>query len=150
MNVNKLNRILIVEDNENDLELTLDALSEYNLANFIDVARDGEEALNYLHKRDKFSERENRNPVLILLDLKLPKVNGHEILHQIRTTESLKLIPVVVLTSSKEETDIVSSYEKGVNAYVVKPVAFHDFVDAIKHLGIFWALINESPAEKTN
>jgi len=150
MNVNKLNRILIVEDNENDLELTLDALSEYNLANFIDVARDGEEALNYLHKRDKFSERENRNPVLILLDLKLPKVNGHEILHQIRTTESLKLIPVVVLTSSKEETDIVSSYEKGVNAYVVKPVAFHDFVDAIKHLGIFWALINESPAVKTN
>jgi len=150
MNVNKLNRILIVEDNENDLELTLDALSEYNLANFIDVARDGEEALNYLHKRDKFSERENRNPVLILLDLKLPKVNGHEILQQIRTTESLKLIPVVVLTSSKEETDIVSSYEKGVNAYVVKPVAFHDFVDAIKHLGIFWALINESPAVKTN
>ena len=150
MNVNKLNRILIVEDNENDLELTLDALSEYNLANFIDVARDGEEALNYLHKRDKFSERENRNPVLILLDLKLPKVNGHEILQQIRTTESLRLIPVVVLTSSKEETDIVSSYEKGVNAYVVKPVAFHDFVDAIKHLGIFWALINESPAVKTN
>jgi len=147
MNINRLNRILIVEDNENDLELTLDVLSEYNLANFIDVARDGEEALQYLHKEGKFKDRENRNPVLILLDLKLPKVNGHEILHEIRTSESLKLIPVVILTSSKEETDIVRSYEKGVNAYVVKPVAFHDFVDAIKHLGVFWALINESASE---
>ncbi len=85
---------------------------------------------------------------MILLDLKLPKVNGHEILHEIRTTESLKLIPVVVLTSSKEETDIVKSYENGVNAYVVKPVSFHDFLDAIKQLGIFWALINESPSER--
>ncbi len=148
MNINKLNRILIVEDNDNDLELTLDALSEYNLANFIDVARDGEEAMHYLRKQGKFKDRENNNPVLILLDLKLPKVNGHEILHEIRTTESLKLIPVVVLTSSKEETDIVKSYENGVNAYVVKPVSFHDFLDAIKQLGIFWALINESPSEK--
>lgn len=147
MNINKLNRILIVEDNENDLELTLDVLSEYNLANFIDVARDGEEALQYLHKEGKFKDRGNSNPVLILLDLKLPKVNGHEILQEIRTIDSLKLIPVVILTSSKEETDIVKSYEKGVNAYVVKPVAFHDFVDAIKHLGVFWALVNESASD---
>lgn len=148
MNINNLNRILIVEDNENDLELTLDALSEFNLANYIDIARDGKEAMDYLHKRGKFSERENGNPVLILLDLKLPKIDGHEVLNEIRSNESMKLIPVVILTSSNEETDIVRSYEKGVNAYVVKPVGFHDFIDAIKHLGIFWALINESPVER--
>jgi CheY-like chemotaxis protein len=148
MNINSINRILIVEDNENDLELTLDALAEYNLANFIDIARDGEEAMDYLYKKGKFSERGNSNPVLILLDLKLPKISGHEILDSIKSSEDLKLIPVVVLTSSKEETDILRSYENGVNAYVVKPVDFHDFIDAIKQLGIFWALINEVPHDK--
>lgn len=145
MAVDNLNRILIVEDNENDLELTIDALSEHNFANFIDIVRDGEEALDYLYKRGKFSARANGNPVVILLDLKLPKINGQEVLDEIKSSLEFKAIPVVVLTSSKEESDLIASYQKGVNAYVVKPVDFHDFVDAVKNLGIFWALINETP-----
>jgi DNA-binding response OmpR family regulator len=145
MAINNINRILIVEDNENDLELTMDALSEHNIANFIDIAKDGEEALDYLLKRDKFKSRESGNPVVILLDLKLPKVGGLETLEQIKKTDSLKKIPIVILTSSKEESDIISSYSYGVNAYVVKPVEFDKFVEAIKHLGVFWALLNEPP-----
>jgi DNA-binding response OmpR family regulator len=146
MAANNLNRILIVEDNDNDLELTTDALSEYNLANFIDVARDGEEALDYLYKRGKFKERANGNPIVILLDLKLPKVSGFEVLKTIKSDEKLKTIPVVILTSSKEETDIINGYDLGVNSYVVKPVEFHNFIDAVKQLGVFWALLNEPPA----
>lgn len=145
MPVNNINRILLVEDNENDLELTIDALSEHNLANFIDIARDGQEAIDYLTKTGKFSSRENGNPVVILLDLKLPKKSGQEVLDEIKNSEIYKTIPVVILTSSKEESDLVKSYQKGVNAYVVKPVDFHDFVDAVKNLGVFWALINETP-----
>lgn len=145
MPVNNINRILLVEDNENDLELTIDALSEHNLANFIDIARDGQEAIDYLTKTGKFSSRENGNPVVILLDLKLPKKSGQEVLDEIKNSENFKTIPVVILTSSKEESDLVKSYQKGVNAYVVKPVDFHDFVDAVKNLGVFWALINETP-----
>ena len=145
MGVNIQNRILIVEDNENDLELTMDALAEYNLINFIDTARDGTEALDYLYKRGKFAGRENGNPTVILLDLKLPKVNGQQVLEEIKSSVEFRSIPVVILTSSKEETDIIKSYQNGVNAYVVKPVEFHNFIEAVKNLGVFWALLNEVP-----
>ena len=145
MAADRLNRILVVEDSDNDLELTIDALSEHNLANFIDIARDGEEALDYLYKRGKFESRDNGNPIVILLDLKLPRINGKEVLKIIKEDDTLKSIPVVVLTSSNEESDLISTYQNGVNAFVVKPVEFHDFVDAVKQLGVFWALINEVP-----
>jgi CheY-like chemotaxis protein len=140
-----LGRILIVEDDPNDVELTLTALEEYNLANEVIVTRDGEEALDYLYCRGNFKARSNGNPAVLLLDLKLPKRDGLEVLRQIKSDEKLKLIPVVVLTSSHEEKDVVASYKLGVNAYVVKPVDFHEFVNAVKELGIFWAVINESP-----
>jgi CheY-like chemotaxis protein len=140
-----LGRILIVEDDPNDVELTLTALEEYNLANEVVVTRDGEEALDYLYCRGNFKARSNDNPAVLLLDLKLPKRDGLEVLRQIKSDEKLKLIPVVVLTSSHEERDVVASYKLGVNAYVVKPVDFHEFVNAVKELGIFWAVINESP-----
>jgi CheY-like chemotaxis protein len=140
-----LGRILIVEDDPNDVELTLTALEEYNLANEVIVTRDGEEALDYLYCRGSFKTRSNDNPAVLLLDLKLPKRDGLEVLRQIKLDEKLKLIPVVVLTSSHEEKDVVASYKLGVNAYVVKPVDFHEFVNAVKELGIFWAVINESP-----
>jgi CheY-like chemotaxis protein len=140
-----LGRILMVEDDPKDIELTLTALEEYNLANEVVVARDGEEALDYLYCRGNFATRSNENPAVMLLDLKLPKVHGLEVLKQIKLDETLKMIPVVVLTSSREEIDMVASYKLGVNAYVVKPVDFHEFVNAIKELGIFWAVINEPP-----
>jgi DNA-binding response OmpR family regulator len=140
-----LGRILIVEDDPNDVELTLTALDEYNLANEVVVTRDGEEALDYLYCRGDFKTRLNGNPAVLLLDLKLPKRDGLEVLQQIKSDEKLKVIPVVVLTSSHEEKDVVASYKLGVNAYVVKPVDFHEFVNAVKELGIFWAVINESP-----
>jgi len=143
--MSELARILLVEDDPRDVELTLTALGEYNLANEVVVTRDGEKALDYLYCRGEFSIRPNDNPAVMLLDLKLPKVNGLEVLQQIKSDERLKLIPVVVLTSSHEEKDMVSSYKLGVNAYVVKPVDFHEFVNAIKELGIFWAVINEPP-----
>lgn len=140
-----LGRILLVEDDTKDVELTMTALEEYNLANEVVVARDGEEALDYLYCREKFKDRSGDNPAVLLLDLKLPKVDGLEVLKEIKSDEKLKLIPVVVLTSSKEEKDMVASYRLGVNAYVVKPVDFHEFVNAIKELGAFWAVINEPP-----
>jgi DNA-binding response OmpR family regulator len=140
-----LGRILIVEDDPNDVELTLTALEEYNLANEVVVTRDGEEALDYLYCRGNFKTRSNDSPAVLLLDLKLPKRDGLEVLQQIKSDEKLKMIPVVVLTSSHEEKDVVASYKLGVNAYVVKPVDFHEFVNAVKELGVFWALINESP-----
>ena len=143
--MNELGRILIVEDDPKDVELTLTALEEYNLANEVIVTRDGEEALDYLYCRGNFATRTNGNPAVLLLDLKLPKVDGLEVLQQIKSNEKLKMIPVVVLTSSREERDMVASYKLGVNAYVVKPVDFHEFVNAIKELGIFWAVINEPP-----
>jgi CheY-like chemotaxis protein len=135
----------MVEDDPKDVDLTLTALEEYNLSNEVIVARDGEEALDYLYCRGKFRERTSDNPAVLLLDLKLPKIDGLEVLHHIKADERLKMIPVVVLTSSREERDMVASYKLGVNAYVVKPVDFHEFVNAIKELGIFWALINEPP-----
>jgi CheY-like chemotaxis protein len=143
--MNELGRILIVEDDPKDVELTLTALEEYNLANEVVVTRDGEEALDYLYCRGNFAARTNDNPAVLLLDLKLPKVDGLEVLQQIKSDEKLRMIPVVVLTSSREERDMVASYKLGVNAYVVKPVDFHEFVNAIKELGIFWAVINEPP-----
>jgi CheY-like chemotaxis protein len=143
--MSNLGRILLVEDDPKDVELTLTALEEYKLANEVVVARDGEEALDYLYRRGNFATRSTDNPAVLLLDLKLPKVDGLEVLQQIKADAKLKLIPVVVLTSSHEERDMVTSYKLGVNAYVVKPVDFHEFVNAVKELGIFWALVNEPP-----
>jgi CheY-like chemotaxis protein len=141
----ELGRILVVEDDPRDVELTLTALDEYKLANEVVVARDGTEALDYLYYRGKFASRPQENPAVILLDLKLPKVNGLEVLQKIRSDDRLKMIPVVVLTSSHEERDMLTSYKLGVNAYVVKPVDFHEFVNAVKELGMFWAVINQPP-----
>ena len=138
-------RILLVEDDPKDRELTLAALEEYNLLNDVAIARDGEEALDYLYCRGEFQTRTSENPAVMLLDLKLPKIDGLEVLQQVRSDEKLKMIPVVVLTSSREERDLVTSYRLGVNAYVVKPVDFHEFVNAVRELGVFWAIINEPP-----
>ena len=143
--MNKLGRILIVEDDPKDVELTLTALEEYNLANEVVVAHDGAEALDYLYCRGDFKARSTDNPAVMLLDLKLPKVDGLEVLKQIKSDDNMKMIPVVVLTSSREEKDMVASYKLGVNAYVVKPVDFHEFVNAIRELGVFWAIINAPP-----
>lgn len=143
--MNTLHSLLLVEDNPNDVELTLSALSEARLANEIVVANDGEQALDYLFRRERFAGRSTPNPAVILLDLKMPKVDGHEVLRQIRASEQLRLIPVVVLTSSREEKDLYSSYDRGANAYVVKPVDFAEFIGAISKLGVFWALLNEPP-----
>jgi CheY-like chemotaxis protein len=143
--MNGLGRILMVEDDPKDVELSLTALEEYNLANEVVVVGDGAEALDFLYCRGSFAARAPGNPAVLLLDLKLPKVNGLEVLQKIRSDEKLKTIPVVVLTSSREESDLVASYKFGVNAYVVKPVDFHQFVNAVKELGVFWAVINEPP-----
>ena len=140
-----LARILIVEDDLNDVELTLSALTDYNLANEVVITRDGQQALDYLYRRGEFKTRPTDNPAVILLDLKLPKVSGLEVLQQIKSDEGMKMIPVVVLTSSHEEKDMMRSYSLGVNAYVVKPVDFHEFVNAVKELGAFWAVVNEPP-----
>ena len=140
-----LGRILMVEDDPKDVELSLTALEEYNLANEVVVVGDGAEALDYLYCRGSFTARATGNPAVLLLDLKLPKVNGLEVLKTIRSDEKLKTVPVVVLTSSREESDLVASYKLGVNAYVVKPVDFHEFVNAVRELGVFWAVINEPP-----
>jgi DNA-binding response OmpR family regulator len=140
-----IGRILLVEDDPKDTELTMTALEEYNLSNEVVVATDGEEALDYLYYRGKFQRRSGENPAVMLLDLKLPKIDGLEVLQRVKADDNLKMIPVVVLTSSREERDMLSSYKLGVNAYVVKPVDFHEFVNAIKELGVFWAIINEAP-----
>jgi CheY-like chemotaxis protein len=141
----ELKRILLAEDNPNDVELTLNALTEYNLANEVVVTGDGAEALDYLYRRGEYKMRAEGNPAVVLLDLKMPKVDGLEVLKQIKSDEKLKSIPVVVLTSSREERDLVESYKLGTNAYVVKPVDFKEFMAAIKHLGAFWAVLNEPP-----
>jgi CheY-like chemotaxis protein len=143
--VNNLKRILLVEDDPKDVELALNGLADYNLANEVVVARDGEEALDYLYRRGSYQMRPNGNPAVMLLDLKLPKVDGFEVVQQVRADEKLKMIPVVVLTSSHEEKDFVRSYKLGANGYVVKPVDFHRFVNAVKELGVFWAVLNEPP-----
>ena len=141
----ELKRILLVEDDPRDVELTLEALSENNLGNAVDVVNDGEKALDYLYQRGNFAGRTGNNPAVILLDLKLPKVDGREVLRVIKADASMRTIPVVVLTSSREERDLAETYKLGVNAYVVKPVDFHEFVDVVRNLGLFWAVINEPP-----
>ncbi|XUW91174.1 response regulator [Burkholderia sp. M6-3] len=140
-----LKPILLVEDNPNDIELTLIALEKTRLANPVVSLRDGEEALQYLRREGQWADRGAEIPAVILLDKKLPKVDGHEVLKTVRADEALRRIPVVMLTSSREESDLLRSYDLGVNAYVVKPVQFEDFMDAIKDLGVFWAVLNEPP-----
>ena len=142
-----LKNILLVEDDTRDVELTLAALEEHHLANKVEVVDNGVEALDYLYRRGKYKARTDSNPVLVLLDLKMPKVSGLEVLKTLKADEKLKSIPVVVLSSSRETPDLVECYQHGVNAYVVKPVDFGEFVEAVKQLGIFWAAINEPPPE---
>ena len=141
----RLKRILLVDDSPRDTELAFDALTQHNLANEVVAVRDGAEALDYLYRRGQFADRGNGQPAVILLDLKMPKVDGIEVLRQIKSDPQLKMIPVVVLTSSREEQDLVNSYELGVNAYIVKPVQFQEFVEAVKLVGAFWAVVNEPP-----
>jgi CheY-like chemotaxis protein len=144
-----LKRILLVEDDPKDIELTLTALSGHNLANEVVVARDGVEALDNLYRRGAFAERPPGNPIVILLDLKMPRLDGAQVLRQLKADEQMRLIPVVVLTSSRESLDLQACYRLGVNAYVVKPVRFIEFVDAVKQIGVFWALINQPPPHHT-
>ncbi|MCW5553008.1 MAG: response regulator [Verrucomicrobiae bacterium] len=140
-----LKRILLAEDSERDVELILGALERFNLANEVVVARDGAEALDYLNQRGQFAAHTNGLPVVVLLDLKMPKVDGLEVLRHMKHDPRLKQVPVVIVTSSREEQDLIRSYELGVNAYVVKPVDFQQFTESIKQVGLFWAVINEPP-----
>jgi len=142
-----MRRILIAEDDPRDEQLTLAALSEYNLANKIYVVHDGEEVLDYLYCRGKFAARTSGNPIAVLLDLKMPKVTGIDVLRIIKADDNLKSIPIVVLTSSREEPDLAECYRLGVNSYVVKPVDFAEFMKAVKLLGVFWAAVNEPPPQ---
>ncbi len=146
--MNDLRRILLAEDNPNDVELTLEALAQHHLANEVDVVNDGAEALDYLYRRNKYEGRSNGDPAVVLLDLKMPKVDGLEVLKTIKSDPQLRTVPVVILTSSREETDLVRSYELGVNAFVVKPVDFTKFVESVRQVGMFWAIINEPPPKK--
>jgi CheY-like chemotaxis protein len=140
-----LKRLLLVEDSPRDAELILDALAENQLANEVVHVLDGAEALDYLYRRGEFAARPEGHPALILLDLKLPKVDGLEVLRRIKSDSALKMVPVVMMTSSREEQDLLTSYQLGVNAYVVKPMKFQDFVEAVKQVGVFWAVLNEAP-----
>ena len=141
-----LKSILLVEDSPHDAEMTLAALAEYNLANDVVVARDGVEALDYLYRRAEFATRAPGHPVVVFLDLKMPRIDGLEVLRQIKSDPDLKHVPVVMVTSSREEQDLVRSYALGANAYVVKPVDFVQFSESVKQLGFFWAVLNEQPA----
>ena len=143
-----LKKNLLVEDNPKDVELTLEALSEHNLANQVVTVNDGAEALEYLRYEGKFAKRKQENPAVMLLDIKMPRMDGIEVLKVIRNDDKLKLLPVVMLTSSREEPDLKKCYDIGVNAYVVKPVNFIDFISAIKQIGVLWALLNELPLDK--
>jgi len=140
-------RILLAEDNLQDVQLTLSALDEYHLASEVMVVRDGAEALDYLYRRGSFSDRADSQPVVVFLDLKMPKVDGIEVLRQIKADPELKLIPVVMVTSSREQQDLLETYKMGVNAYVVKPIDYEQFVTTIKELGLFWVVLNEPPPE---
>lgn len=141
----KPKRILLVDDSPRDVEMALDALEQYNLGNEVVTLRDGAEALDYLFRRGEFAGRDHAVPAVILLDLKMPKVDGLEVLRQVKADDKLKVIPVVMMTSSREDQDIVKSYKLGVNAYIVKPLNFHEFVEAIKVVGAFWVVLNEPP-----
>jgi CheY-like chemotaxis protein len=140
-----LKRILLAEDSPQDVEMTLNAMEEFHLANEVVVVSNGAEALDYLYSRGKFAGQKNGLPVVVLLDLKMPKVDGLEVLRQLKADPELKRIPVVMMTSSREERDVVRSYDLGVNAYVVKPVDFQQFTESVRNLSCFWALINEPP-----
>ena len=146
----KFKRILLAEDNLDDIELTLRVLAEYHLANKVDVVRDGVDALDYLFCRGRFADRPPGNPALVLLDNKMPRVDGLEVVRLVKSDERLKTIPVVMLTSSREQGDLFKSYELGVNAYVIKPVDFYDFVNAVRELGGFWGIVNEPPPPSTS
>lgn len=143
--INLVKRILLVDDSPRDREMALAALEKHRLANEVVTLQDGAEALDYLYRRGEFAARPPGDPAVILLDLKMPKVDGIEVLRQIKADPALKMIPVVVMTSSREEQDLLNSYQLGVNAYVVKPVKFQAFVDAVEQVGAFWAVINEPP-----
>jgi CheY-like chemotaxis protein len=142
----ELKNILLAEDNPKDVELTIEALSEHNLANQVAVVNDGVEALEYLRCKGPYQGRKKGLPAVLLLDIKMPRMDGIEVLEAIRGDDRLKTLPVVMLTSSREEPDLKKCYALGVNAYVVKPVNFMDFIDAVKHIGIFWAILNEQPS----
>ncbi|MFA5328730.1 MAG: response regulator [Prolixibacteraceae bacterium] len=143
----ELRKILLVEDNPNDIELTLEALSECNLANRVVVLNDGVQAMEYLQFQGEYKNRERENPAVILLDIKMPRMDGIEVLQEVKKNPNLKSIPVVMLTSSREEPDLKKCYELGVNAYIVKPVNFKDFFETVNYLGIFWAVLNELPQD---
>ena len=143
--MSELKRILLVEDSEADIELTLAALAGHRLANEVVVVRDGAEALDYLLKQGAYAGRTGGNPAVVLLDLKMPRMDGLEVLARVKSDPALRAVPVVMLTSSREEKDLVESYRLGVNAYVVKPVDFTQFVSAIEKVGMFWAVINQPP-----
>ena len=145
--MSELKRILLAEDSAADAELTLEALGEYNLANRVDLVRDGTEVLDYLYRRGRHAERANGLPIVLFLDLKMPKMDGLEVLRTLKADSALRMLPVVMLTSSREESDLVERYRLGVNAYVVKPVDFGQFSDAIRKLGMFWALLNQPPPD---
>ncbi|MFH1985629.1 MAG: response regulator [Pseudomonadota bacterium] len=145
-----IKKILLVEDDPKDIELTLSALSEHNLANGVAIARDGVEALDYLYRRGIFAQRPPGNPVVILLDLKMPRMDGVQVLRQLKADEQTRSIPVVILTSSRETFDLQECYQLGVNAYVVKPVRFVEFIEAVKEIGMFWVLLNETPPDSLN
>jgi len=146
--VNPRGKILLVEDNVDDVELILAALAKNNLANEVVVARHGGEAMDYLHRRGEFHSRPLDNPVVVFLDLKMPKVDGLEVLRLMKSHDEFKIIPIVILTSSREEADLAQSYELGANSYVVKPADFQKFADAIRQLGMFWAVVNEPPQRR--
>ena len=143
--MSKLRPILLAEDNPNDVELTMTALRNLNLANEIVVVNNGAEVLDFLHRRNAFAQRPDVQPAVVLLDLKMPRVDGLEALRQIRADAATRTLPIVILTSSREESDLVRGYQLGANGYVVKPVDFEQFISAVSQLGVFWALINEPP-----
>ena len=143
--MNDLKRILLAEDNLQDIALTLAALESHHLANEVMVVRDGAEALDYLYRRGSYTGRTNSQPAVVFLDIKMPKIDGVEVLRQIKADAELKLIPVVMLTSSREQQDVLNSYKLAANAYVVKPIDFEQFINAIKELGLFWSILNEPP-----
>lgn len=144
----RLKRILLVDDSPRDIEMAIDALQQHNLANEVVAVRDGAEALDYLYRRGSFADRDLSEPAVILLDLKMPRVDGLEVLRQVKNDPILKVIPVVMMTSSREEQDLLQSYKLGVNAYVVKPLSFHEFIEAVKVVGAFWAVVNELPPKR--
>jgi CheY-like chemotaxis protein len=146
--MSELRSILLAEDNPKDVELTLEALEEHHLANQVTVVRDGVEVMEYLRCQGKYEGRRSGNPAVVLLDIKMPRMDGLEALRAIRADPALRTLPVVMLTSSREEPDLKKSYELGANAYVVKPVDFQDFIEAVRQVGIFWAVINERPPER--